>query len=116
MNGFLFDMTPDNQRKVEPAKSQSIARSSDPSTSHEAARMFDRVSAKQALKNGFEFYAPQDCTVQEAATVGMERRQSVESVRKRYTDLLSEEWIEEVSKRNCRITGKPATTYRKKEV
>ena len=88
-----------------------MARSSDPVTSHESAESIDLKATKAALLDGFDFYGTKGATAREAAAAGAERHMDMESVRKRYTNLLAEGKIEARGKRKCLISGKTATVY-----
>ena len=92
-------------------------RATDPQTSVEAAEQVNLRSYQQALLAGFRAAAKHDCqaTALEAAVAANELHGgglTQETLRKRYLNLLSAHVIERYGKRRCRVTGRPATTYR----
>lgn len=92
-------------------------RSTDPSTSKEAAELVQRTASQRALYEGFLLAVKHDCqaTALEAASKANEIYGGVlnqETLRKRYTDLLKLRLIEPYGRRVCTVTGRRCTTFR----
>jgi len=90
-----------------------LARSTDPQTSKDAGKGFDKARTQAALLEGFRIYGEKGATAKEAAAAGMESRMDIESVRKRVNDLIGQGLVENTGeRRRCVISGKGAGVYK----